>query len=316
MSDNSNLQKAKSRAYDEFYTLYPTILDGVSHAENMFSRKVVYLCCDDPKKSMFWKFFQDHFNEYKLKELICTYLSDKSHVFRYFGREGCMSFPIESGDFRSRDCEKYFSMCDIVVTNPPFSLFPEFFHLLMRYQKKFLIIGNVNSITNPKVFPYIQNGLCHVVYPEKSRVIFQVPDEYTNSTVFTKDGKRYASFGNICWYTNLFSIPKRFILTKTYDKKYYPKYDNFDAIEVGRVKDIPKDYMGLMGVPASYLGYHDPDLFEIKGHAGSNVPDGYSLAKELYLNEKKKYKRILIQRRADVCDAAFGGDAHVQTVDI
>ncbi len=182
-----------------------------------------------------------------------------------------------NGDFRSEECLKLLKQADIVVTNPPFSLFREYVAKLIEYDKKFIIIGNQNAITYKEIFPLLKDNKMWLGYNSGAQ-IFRVPATIERKNLFVRDGVTYAKFGNICWYTNL-EQPKRHELLPLY-KKYtpeeYPKYDNYDAIEVSKVADIPCDYFpsesssGDMGVPITFLDKYNPEQFEIIGLLNSS----------------------------------------------
>jgi len=206
----------------------------------------------------------------------------------------------ENGDFRSRECIELLKEADIVVTNPPFSLFREYVAQLMEYEKKFIIVGNLNAITYKEVFRYIKdNGLW--LGSTLSFAKFKVPANYEErSTRFWIDetGQKWRSFGNICWFTNL-DNPKRheeLILYRTYSPNDYPVYDNYDAIEVGKTAEIPIDYNGVMGVPVTFLDKYNPEQFEIVGQMATTKIDDYNFGYP-YINGKKIYARILIKKK-------------------
>ena len=212
-----------------------------------------------------------------------------------------------NGDFRSEECLALLDEADIVVTNPPFSLFREYVAVLMEHQKKFVIMGNINAVTYKEFFPLIKDGL---VWPGASfnkTMEFILPDDYQKWNYRMADGRKVGKVPTIAWYTNL-DIKKRheeLILVKKYagHEDEYPKYDNYDAIEVSKVADIPFDYDGVMGVPITFLDKFNPDQFEIIGA-------DFDLAKALtvngkikpnpqrfYINGKRKYSRILIKNK-------------------
>ena len=184
------------------------------------------------------------------------------------------------GDFRSDECIEALKEADIVVTNPPFSLFRDYVAKLIEHDKKFVIIGNQNALTYKEIFPLLQDGEMWLGNNHPAPKLFYVPSMLEERKNITKDenGKLVASFGNICWFTNL-DIKKRhedIILVKKYNKEDYPKYDNYDAINVDKVKDIPCDYSGVMGVPITFMDKYNPDQFEIVGNADANVlPDDW-----------------------------------------
>lgn len=208
------------------------------------------------------------------------------------------------GDFRSPESVELLKQADIVVTNPPFSLFREYVKQLVDFDKKFLIIGNINAITYKEIFPLIMQNKIWLGYGFQSgNAYFSLPEgnykNFANGVYDSETG--LVKFRNLHWFTNL-DIKKRhedILLWRSYydNPENYPKYDNYDAIEVSKTADIPKDYFGVMGVPITFLDKYNPEQFEIVGNAGSYGVDGYSLCSELYIDGKKIYKRILIQRR-------------------
>lgn len=335
MIGNSILNKAKySDNTDEWYTDYKTIEDEIVHYERQFHNKVVLCNCDDPYESAFSKFFLKNFNKLKLKKLICTSYKGSKVVGNEFkdnniNSQNAYVMIIESpfttkeeisdndiktllreknvvnklkgdGDFRSDECVSYLKESDIVVTNPPFSRFTDLFVLLMKYNKKFLLIGNQNSLTYKEIFPYIKDGKVWIGY-KFGDMAFKVPnDTPPRKTRFWIDekGQKWRSLGNAMWLTNLDTERKhqQLSLTCSYSPDKYPKYDNYDAINVSKVIDIPYDYPGIMGVPLTYLKYHNEEQFEIIGEANHGSDNEYDLFKPK-VNGKEIFKRILIKNR-------------------
>ena len=215
-------------------------------------------------------------------------------------RKGTVKRLSGSGDFRTEECIKYMKECDICCTNPPFSLFSELFALLTKYEKKYLLIGNQNAITYKEIFPYIKENKAWVGY-RFGDMKFRVPaDTKPRKTRFWVDetGQKWRSLGNAMWLTNL-DMRKRheeLRLTKCYRPEDYPKYDNYDAINVKKVVDIPMDYNGIMGVPITYLKYHNELQFEIIGEANHGSDNEFDLFKPK-INGKELFKRVLIKRR-------------------
>lgn len=226
-------------------------------------------------------------------ETIKAVLSRKNTVRRLKG----------NGDFRSEECIEYLKECDICCTNPPFSLFAALFSLLVKYDKHFLLIGNQNAITYKEIFPYIKEDKAWVGY-RFGDMAFRVPaDTQPRNTRFWIDesGQKWRSLGNAMWLTNL-DIPRRhqrLVLTQYYDPEKYPKYDNFDGINVRKVADIPMDYDGIMGVPITYLKYHNGSQFEIVGEANHGSDNEFDLFKPK-INGKELFKRILIRKKKDI----------------
>lgn len=298
MAKNKNLTQAKKAKNDEFFTLISDIEKELKNYKKYFEGKVVYCNCDDPEESNFWKFFELNFEEYKLKKLISTHYDAEKPTYKLelfadvdgdgkITKGDIIKTPLkQNGDFRSEESINLLKESDIVVTNPPFSLFREYVAQLMKYKKKFLIIGNKNAINCKEIFPLIKD--------EKIWLGYYCPNEFR-----LPNGDTTKKVNGLCrWFTNL-DIKKRhkdLILYKKYTAKDYPKYDNYDAIEVGKVADIPKDYNGVMGVPITFLDSYNPKQFEIVGQMdNSNITEtnfGYP-----FVNGKKKYARILIKRK-------------------
>lgn len=262
---NSNLQSAKKAKNDEFYTRREDIENELSHYSEHFKGKVVYCNCDDPEWSEFVKFFKRNFRAWGLKKLIATHYEPDEKNYAYYleynehQNDGMDDEPVIvplqcNGDFRSDACVKLLEEADIVVTNPPFSLFREYVAQLMEHDKKFLIIGSKNAITYKEFFPLLKENKVWV--------------GCTNVKEFFQPDGSIKKFGNIGWFTNL-DIKKRHELLDLrgnyYDAEKYPTYDNYDAINVNKINDIPEDYDGIMGVPITFMDKYCPDQFEIVG---------------------------------------------------
>jgi hypothetical protein len=206
------------------------------------------------------------------------------------------------GDFRSPECIEILKEADIVVTNPPFSLFREYVAQLMEYEKRFLILGNMNALTYKEIFPLIKENKMWLGTDNGGTKWFQVPQHYdikTETRIKVENGIKYFSMGSIMWFTNLDHKKRHenIILFRQYSPDEYPKYDNYDAINVDKYIDIPADYNDVIGVPVTFLDKYNPDQFEIIGNLGCYAPDGYSLIGAIYLNGKKLFKRIAIKRK-------------------
>ena len=294
--DHSLLDKAKINKKDEFYTQLIDIEKEVVHYTKHFRGKVVYCNCDDPEYSNFWKFFYEHFEELGLKELNATYFGEDARFYNYDGKEITITQLKENGDFRSNECIQVLKQSDIVITNPPFSLFREYISQLDKYDKDFLVISNINAITYKEVFPLIQSnkawlGVCF------GRGIsgFIVPESYElygTETKVDENGKRIISPNNCMWLTSLDNEKRHqpIELVKQ-NEESYPFYDNYRGINVNKTQDIPMDYMGAMGVPITFLNKYDPEQFEIiKFRKGDDD-------KDLKINGKAPYFRILIKRK-------------------
>jgi len=324
---NSILNKAKySNNTDEWYTDYKTIEKEVTHYKSQLNGKKILCNCDDPYESAFAKYFLKNFNNLNLKKLVCiSYAKSVMHknkdgkgliltvenipnkldtlsdeaILQYLQKSGNISKLKGDGDFRSQECLEYLKDSDIIITNPPFSKFIELFSLITKHNKKYLLISNQNAITYKEIFPYIKNNLAFVGY-HFGDMAFKVPnDTEPRKTRFWIDdnGQKWRSIGNAMWLTNLHVVKnsKQLKLEHMYNKKKYPKYDNFDAIHVARVSEIPFDYDGIMGVPLTYLKYHNDD-FEIIGEANHGSDNEYDLFKP-QINGKETFKRVLIKRR-------------------
>lgn len=330
---NRSLHAAKATKQDEFYTQLSDIEKELVHYKKHFKNKTVLCNCDDPRVSNFFKYFLNNFEALNLKKLITTcYQNDKPDLFsqhksphgiyfEYSGEQKGQRLPDPAkitprelkadGDFRSKECVNLLKHADIVVTNPPFSLFREYVAQLMDYDKKFLIIGNTNALHYQEIFKLIKENKMWLGYSYP--VAFIVPDHYEMRSVRSwrdEEGKNWRSLGNARWFTNL-DILKRhedLILFKTYDQKQYPKYDNYDAIEVARNTDIPLDYEGLMGVPDTFLDRHNPDQFELIGIPFGNLGKALGVTKnhrgrtDIAITRGGKsrcpYSRIIIKRKS------------------
>ncbi len=207
---------------------------------------------------------------------------------------------LSSGDFRSEECIQLLKKADIVVTNPPFSLLREYIALLMKYNKKFLILGNQNAISYKEIFPLLKENKIWLGY-KSGDMAFKVPDYFKpRKTRFWTDafGQKWRSMGNICWFTNLDHKKRHETLDLVchYSPEEYPKYDNYDAINVGKTTDIPCDYTGVMGVPITFLDKYNPEQFEIIGIMATTHVTKYNFGYP-YINGKKKYARILIRNK-------------------
>lgn len=336
---NINLQKAKNIKNDEFYTTYETIEKELSHYTKHFFNKTVLCNCDDPFESNFCRYFLHNFNKLGLKRLICTsyglsqttvvqlslFANEKNYssikngyildvkdfysdhevitdemVRDFIYNSGAIKKLKGTGDFRSRECIKYLKESDIVVTNPPFSLFKEFIIEILKYKKKFLVIGNQNALTYKEIFPLIQNNEVWTGY-QFGEMKFRVPiTSEPRATRYWVDmsGQKWRSLGNAMWLTNL-DIDRRYEkirMVKKYTSEEYPKYDNYDAINVKRITEIPSDYTGVMGVPITIINRYNSDQFEIVGEANHGSDSEYDLFKPT-INGKLMFKRILIRNK-------------------
>lgn len=300
---NEALSSAKSAQKSEFYTTYETIEKELVYYAPYFEDKKVLCNCNDGPKSNFFRYFVENFDRLKLASVTCiTYSNDEPAYVFEFNKEYLTRFELEgNGDFRSEECISILKNCDIVVTNPPFDLFVPYLLQLIEYDKKFLILGNLNTLTTGQLFPLIKE---EKVYLGKSiragDIKFYVNDDYpldARGCGYDDKSGRFLKVTSVRWMTNLrfFKPDKPLKLECHYNTEDYPKFDNFDAINVNKTKEIPCDYDGLMGVPMTYLDKHDPSRFEIVGILNSATRSGkYVLAKPL-LNGKEKYKRLCIR---------------------
>ena len=320
---NTNLHTAKSVKNDEFYTRFEDISKEVTHYKEFFKDKVVYCNCDrvdGENRSNFFVYFATYFEILGLKRLICTTHNKgcKGRLFIYDGDTNGNKiiddeeiYTIEmdgDGDFRSEECVKWLKKCDVVVTNPPFSLFRDFVTQLVKYDKKFLIIGNKNAISYKEIFPLIKDNKLWLGASIKSGDRkFYVPDNYplnASGCGIDEKGKRFIRVKGVRWFTNIEDAKRNLPidLYKKYNPKDYPKYDNYDAINVDKTSDIPMDYDGVMGVPISFLDKYCPTQFEIVGLTSSSRECTYgqvigNTTTRAMIGGKKIYARILIRRK-------------------
>ena len=310
MAKQSLLTEAKANKKDEFYTQLKDIEKELAFYKEHFKNKTIYCNCDDPTKSNFVKYFLLNFKELEIKKIYATGFSQTGHglFFEYEGEPGIQVVLEDihrhtreldgNGDFRSEECQRIMDDADIIVTNPPFSLFREFFSNLTRKEKQFLIIGNVNSITYKEVFATLKDnrvwlgtGLGRWI---SGFIVPEHYDMYGTETELNENGERIVATNDCLWLTNLDHKKRHeFIkLEKKYNPNDYPKYDNYDGINVNRTQNIPCDYLGAMGVPITFMDKYNPEQFEIiKFRKGDDE-------KDLRIDGKAPYFRILIKRRA------------------
>ena len=315
MAKNNNLHTAKTAKNDEFYTMLTDIEKEMRYYKDFFKGKVVYCNCDDARESNFFKYFSLNFEFLGLKKLISTgykadgkgvvlvYEGDKNGNRRVDNEEIVVKELNGDGDFRSEECIEYLKECDVVVTNPPFSLFRQYVKQLMDYGKKFIVIGNQNAITYKEIFPYIKNNQLWLgMSMNGSNRWFVAPDSYEvkeNAAGYKLDekGRKMFFVNGVTWFTNIENKRRneKLDLYKKYSFEDYPKYDNYDAIEVSRVDEIPMDYDGVMGVPITFLYKYNPTQFEIIGIANSARYIGNFPCLTI-INGKRIYNRILIKK--------------------
>lgn len=313
MAKNTNLGQAKKAKKDEFYTQLTDIEKELRHYKDHFAGKTVLCNCDDPKVSNFFVYFVRNFKELGLKRLITTcYKNTQPDLFSQHDEEHAVWLDYQGGDdnnpdvaaiaatarplkgdgdFRSAECIELLKEADIVVTNPPFSLFREYVAQLVKYEKKFLIIGHQNALKYKEIFPYIKENKIWLGYGFSGGAGHFINNHYED----------YASAGNhiegmirvsgVVWYTNLEHSKRheKLDLYKIYNPVDYPKYENYDAINVDKTSDIPADYFGKMGVPITFMDKYSPDQFEIIGVGIANL--GLSIGIEPYKPEHKRYRK-------------------------
>jgi len=316
---NELLQKAKKSKSDEFYTQLSDIESELKYYKSHFENKVVYCNCDDPQISNFYKYFALNFKELGLKKLIASCYREQvrdlfnpkkdenGFFYEYTGTLDEKTIPSSNdivyfngdGDFRSPESIELLKQSDIVVTNPPFSLFREHVAQLVKYKKKFLLIGNINAITYKEIFKLIKENKAWLgINLGRGISGFIVPEYYElygTEARIDENGNRIVSPNNCLWLTNLDTSKRHedIVLTKKYfgNETEYPKYDNYDGINVNKTQDIPLDYKGVMGVPITFLHKFNPDQFEIiKFRKGNDE-------KDLSVNGKCPYFRILIRNK-------------------
>lgn len=325
-SKNKNLHQAKMSKKDEFYTQLADIEKELKHYSHHFKDKVVYCNCDDPRVSNFFHYFSYNFEKLGLKKLITTcyknqnpdlfskHDSEKAIYLEYEGDKNANGVPDPEeigikylkgdGDFRSEECIELLKQADIVVTNPPFSLFREYVAQLIEYDKKFVIVGNQNAITYKEIFKLIkENKIWLGPSIHSGDREFGVPKDYPLNAAgcrVDENGNKFIRVKGVRWFTNLDYKERHeeLILTKTYkgNEKDYPKYDNYDAINVDKTKDIPMDYDGVMGVPITFLDKYNPEQFEILGQMATTKIDEFNYGYP-YINGKRIYARILIKKK-------------------
>ena len=332
---NDNLHTAKKAKNDEFYTQVRDIEMEIEHYRPHFVDKIIYMPCDNPEWSNFWRVLKGQFSAIRCKKIVATFYNgvvDKdTHPYKleWDGETETKTMLEGDGDFRSEECTKILQESDIVITNPPFSMFREFVKWLEDAGKKYLIIGNVNAITYKEIFPLIKENKMWLGYNTNKSCDFIIPNNYVvkGSGYVDERGAKHAVVPGICWFTNL-DIQKRHDFIHS-GKRYartpekYCKYDNCDAINVDRTNEIPDDYDGVMGVPVTFLDKYCPEQYKIIGE-GRDYPMSAKFVEDYYKsggtgaykagnpllgyydnngNAKIPYMRILIRRKqADIDD--------------
>ena len=335
-NENRGLQTARRDKKDEFYTQLADIERELQHYRRHFKEKAVYCNCDDPYISAFFEYFTKNFEYLGLKKLITTcYKSRRMDLFSQNDSEQAIkldytggapnSLPTPDdigittlkgdGDFRSQECIDILKKADIVVTNPPFSLFSEYVAQLAGFDKKFIIIGHQNAITYKDVFPLLKGNRMWLGYGFKRNMAHFIAPHYEDTASDADHREGLIRVSGVVWYTNLDHRKRHeeLILVQRYrgNEAAYPHYDNYDAIEVSKTQHIPSDYKGAMGVPITFLTKYNPDQFEIIG-ATESEGTGFSFGlwnpksgvAQAVINGKRIYKRLFIRNRKPVAVAA------------
>lgn len=335
-NENRGLHKAKRNKKDEFYTQLVDIERELRHYRNHFKGMVVYCNCDDPYVSAFFEYFTKNFEFLGLKKLITTcYKSQQMDLFSQNDSERAIkleytggapnSLPTpddigvttlkDDGDFRSQECIDILKEADIVVTNPPFSLFSEYVAQLTSFDKKFIIIGHQNAITYKEIFPLIKENRIWLGYGFRRNMAFFIAPHYEDTASDADHREGLIRVSGVVWFTNLDHNKRHeeLILVKRYhgNETAYPEYENYEAIEVSRTQDIPSDFNGVMGVPITFLTKYNAEQFEI---IGTSDRGGDGLVDHLYrphsrrdapvINGKGVYKRLFICNRKPVASEA------------
>ncbi len=315
LSSNKNLHIASKEKKDEFYTQLDDIEKELRNYKDQFKGKVVFCNCDDPRESNFVKYFSLNFEHLGLKKLIATHYKEANlfsqeppYKLEYTGDKNNNRMPdpeefitemIGTGDFRSKECIELLEEADIVVTNPPFSMFREYVGQLEKYKKDYLIIGNTNAMTYREIFKLFKEDNIRTGYTNFNvGMFFIVPDDWEKFHHKDEYGNKIARVSTSCWFTNL-EVEKHkenITLYKKYSPEDYPKYENYDAINVNKYTDIPCDFNGAMGVPITFLDKYNPDQFEIIGLGISN--SGIEIGVKPYKEEHKEYRKNIQKRGA------------------
>lgn len=284
---NQSLNNAKEMKNDEFYTLLPDIRKELNNYQKVFKHKIILCNCNDSEKSHFWKYFLLNFDSLQLKKLIAISLKQNQSAYKLeYTRNKNKQLQkeiktdlIQNGEFQNFECIEILKEADIVITNPPFSLFREYVAQLIKYKKKFIIVGNINAVVCNSIFKLIKENKIWL--------------GYTSPKAFMQQDNSIKMFGYIVWFTNveIMRCQKDLYLYKKYNKKEYPKYDNYNAININNVKDIPMDYTGVMGVPLTFFKKYNPEQFEI---INCRTCDN---GKKLILNGKYLYSGFLIKNK-------------------
>ena len=307
-NSNKGLNKASKGKNDEFYTQLSDIERELGHYKEYFKGKIIFLNCDDPEESNFWRYFDLNFEFLGLKKLIATHFGNGKPSYKLErikidndGKSDVIKTPLkQNGDFKSPECIEILKEADIVTTNPPFSLFREYVTQLMQYNKKFIIIAHQNALSYKEIFKLVKENKMWLGYGFYGGAAHFINKHYVDYATAGSHKEGMIRVSGVMWLTNL-DIKKRhedLILYKKYygNESEYPKYDNFDAINVDKTKDIPMDYKGIMGVPITFMDKYNPDQFEIVGQMVTTKIDEFNHGYP-YINGKKIYARILITNK-------------------
>lgn len=316
-SSNKNLRKATVAKKDEFYTQLSDIEKELGHYVNYFKNKIIFCNCDDPEESNFWRYFALNFEHLGLKKLVSTHFekekpSYKLEIVKDMNGDGKINKLDtiktklkENGDFRSTECVEILKEADIIITNPPFSLFRDYVAQLVKYNKKFIIIGHQNSITYKEIFKLIRDNKIWLGYGFNRNMAHFINKYYVDYASDTDHKKGMIRVSGIVWFTNIETKKRHedLILYKKYygNENEYPKYENYNAINIDKTKDIPMDYKGVMGVPITFIDKYNPDQFEIvdiNPHFFTLVENGLQKPTQLKITgQKDPYARILIKNK-------------------
>ena len=319
MGDNAALAAAKRAKKDEFYTQRVDIENELRHYKTQFKGKVVLCNCDDPRESEFIRFFFENFEKIGLKRLIATcyksqdvdlfsqgeceravyqiYEGDKNGNMTLEEDEVSVRYLDGDGDFRSEECIEILKQADVVVTNPPFSLFREYVSQLMKYEKKFLIVGHQNAIKYKEIFPFMKANKIWLGYGFRGNAA-HFRSRYKDVATASDHRDGMIRVSGVMWFTNLETAKRyeKLPLYKKYTPEEYPKYENYDAINVNVTADIPYDYYGAMGVPITFMDKYCPEQFEIIGVGIANL--GLECGVKPYKPEHKRYRKEVQKRGA------------------
>ena len=325
MADNKKLNKAKAAKNDEFYTMYSDIEAEmnayITHNPKVFRGKTILCPCDDPEESMFARYFVDNFNALGLKKLICTCIYQETRKGTATNGEGkgkilcitkqesksCWTYLEGAGDFRSPEVTALRDEADIIITNPPFSLFREFLKWVIEGKKQFVVIGTMNIVAYKEIFPLIKEDKMWLgATIHSGDVKFKIPSHYPITATRNEvdpAGNKFVRVTNVRWFTNIKhgqqqeELPLRTMEEnmrsnkRIRGKECYTPYDNYNAAEIPSTSAIPSDYKGRMGVPISFLDKYNPHQFEILTCTGQTGVE------KLTIKGRETYKRIIIQHR-------------------